>query len=47
MMSKKYNLNVGFAEGDKERIVTHLEKLLTHLTPHKFALVGGIAILIT
>ncbi len=43
-MSKENDLIVGFSETDKARVSTHLEKLLPHLTPHQFALVGGIAI---
>lgn len=43
-MSTKNELAVGFSENDKNRIETHLEKLLPYLEPNEFALVGGIPI---
>lgn len=43
-MSPEHQLVSGFSESESERINKHLSKLLPHLTPNQFVIVGGLAI---
>lgn len=43
-MNKERNLLIGFSGIEKEKITTHLQRLLPYLKPMKFVIVGGIAI---
>ncbi len=43
-MSAKNQLVSGFSESESERIDKHLSKLIMHLAPGRFVIVGGIAI---
>ncbi|PIR80117.1 MAG: hypothetical protein COU25_01825 [Candidatus Levybacteria bacterium CG10_big_fil_rev_8_21_14_0_10_35_13] len=40
----KSELIKGYSPSESEKIRTHLERLLPHLTPEKFVIVGGLAI---
>lgn len=41
---QEQELITGFSENDSERIGQHLSKLLPHLIPNRFVIVGGLAI---
>jgi hypothetical protein len=43
-MTAENQLVRGFSEGESERIDKHLSKLVAHLTPGRFVIVGGLAI---